>query len=239
MEIRNLPYVDAAERWAPARCAVILRHILPNVLSGVIVLTTTWLGIAALWITALGFIGLGVQPPTPELGADPERRAELHHARMVDNGVSGRVPLVIRRWRQSCRRRSSRRTRSDACPNIDQRAAAICRMEEHMSRRCTGDKVRAAFLGLIAAGGLSIAGRNRRCPRLRNKKAKLTIGWAEPIDTLESGNDRRAECRLCCSPICSTRWSGLRRNSRSRRTWRPNGLFPTTARRTLLPCAKE
>jgi ABC-type dipeptide/oligopeptide/nickel transport system permease subunit len=38
-------------------------------MSGIIVLTTTWLGIAALWITALGFIGLGVQPPTPEWGA--------------------------------------------------------------------------------------------------------------------------------------------------------------------------
>ena len=32
-------------------------------------LTTTWLGIAGLWIAALGFIGLGVQPPMPEWGA--------------------------------------------------------------------------------------------------------------------------------------------------------------------------
>ena len=35
----------------------------------VIVLTTTWLGIAVLWIAALGFIGVGVQPPLPEWGA--------------------------------------------------------------------------------------------------------------------------------------------------------------------------
>ena len=32
-------------------------------------LTTTWLGIAVLWIAALGFIGVGVQPPLPEWGA--------------------------------------------------------------------------------------------------------------------------------------------------------------------------
>jgi len=68
-EVRNLPYVDAAITLGSGPWRIILRHILPNVASGVIVLTTSWLGIAALWIAALGFIGLGVQPPTPEWGA--------------------------------------------------------------------------------------------------------------------------------------------------------------------------
>ncbi len=69
VEVRGLPYVEAARCAGASQARIILRYILPNVLSGIIVLTTTWLGIAALWITALGFIGLGVQPPTPELGA--------------------------------------------------------------------------------------------------------------------------------------------------------------------------
>jgi ABC-type dipeptide/oligopeptide/nickel transport system permease subunit len=69
VEIRNLPFVEAALCGGASPFRIISRHILPNVMSGVIVLTTTWLSIAALWITALGFIGLGVQPPTPELGA--------------------------------------------------------------------------------------------------------------------------------------------------------------------------
>ncbi|WP_454857999.1 ABC transporter permease [Rhizobium binxianense] len=68
-EIRNLPYVDAAITLGAGPGRIILTHILPNVMSSVIIMTTTWLGIAALWITALGFIGLGVQPPTPEWGA--------------------------------------------------------------------------------------------------------------------------------------------------------------------------
>ena len=68
-EVRHLPYVDAAITLGAGAPRVILRHILPNVSPGIIVLTTTWLGIAVLWIAALGFIGVGVQPPLPEWGA--------------------------------------------------------------------------------------------------------------------------------------------------------------------------
>jgi len=68
-EVRHLPYVGAAVTLGCGPLRIIMRHILPNISPGIIVLTTTWLGIASLWITALGFIGLGVQPPTPEWGA--------------------------------------------------------------------------------------------------------------------------------------------------------------------------
>lgn len=68
-EVRHLPYVDAAVTLGAGAPRIILRHILPNVSPGIIVLTTTWLGVAVLWIAALGFIGVGVQPPQPEWGA--------------------------------------------------------------------------------------------------------------------------------------------------------------------------
>jgi len=68
-EVLHLPYVQAAVTLGASPWQVIRRHIVPNVASGIIVLTTSWLGIAALWIAALGFIGLGVQPPTSEWGA--------------------------------------------------------------------------------------------------------------------------------------------------------------------------
>jgi ABC-type dipeptide/oligopeptide/nickel transport system permease subunit len=68
-EVRHLPYVDASVTLGAGAPRIIVRHILPNVSPGIIVLTTTWLGIAVLWIAALGFIGVGVQPPLPEWGA--------------------------------------------------------------------------------------------------------------------------------------------------------------------------
>ncbi len=68
-EVRHLPYVDAVVTLGAGAPRIILRHILPNISPGIIVLTTTWLGIAVLWIAALGFIGVGVQPPLPEWGA--------------------------------------------------------------------------------------------------------------------------------------------------------------------------
>jgi len=69
VEVRHLPYIDAAVTVGAGPFSILWRHILPNVRSGIIVLTTSWLGIASLWIAALGFLGLGVQPPTPEWGA--------------------------------------------------------------------------------------------------------------------------------------------------------------------------
>ncbi|HEX3347040.1 MAG TPA: ABC transporter permease [Acetobacteraceae bacterium] len=68
-EVRHMPYVDAALTLGASVPRIIAQHVLPNVAPGIIVLTTTWLGIAALWIAALGFLGLGVQPPAPEWGA--------------------------------------------------------------------------------------------------------------------------------------------------------------------------
>jgi peptide/nickel transport system permease protein len=57
-----------------ARCAgapaprIIARHLLPNVVPSVIVLATLELGSLMLAISALSFLGLGAQPPTPEWG---------------------------------------------------------------------------------------------------------------------------------------------------------------------------
>jgi peptide/nickel transport system permease protein len=48
---------------------VVLRHIVPNMLSPVIVLTTVDMGAVLLSISGLSFLGLGVSPPTAEWGA--------------------------------------------------------------------------------------------------------------------------------------------------------------------------
>jgi ABC-type dipeptide/oligopeptide/nickel transport system permease subunit len=66
---RGRPYIEAARASGASRRRVVLRHILPNVLAPVIVLTALDMAAILLGISALSFLGLGVQPPTPEWGA--------------------------------------------------------------------------------------------------------------------------------------------------------------------------
>ncbi len=48
---------------------IMVRHLLPNVLPSCLVYVTLRIGTAILTASSLSFLGLGVQPPTPEWGA--------------------------------------------------------------------------------------------------------------------------------------------------------------------------
>jgi peptide/nickel transport system permease protein len=61
-------YVEAAKVAGCSNRRIIFRHILPNVIAPVIVLSTLWVGTAILIGASVSFLGLGVQPPTPEWG---------------------------------------------------------------------------------------------------------------------------------------------------------------------------
>jgi peptide/nickel transport system permease protein len=65
---RAATYVEAAVSLGASTPRVLLRHILPNVIGPVVVLVTTNLYGVLLGLTALSFLGLGIQPPTPEWG---------------------------------------------------------------------------------------------------------------------------------------------------------------------------
>jgi peptide/nickel transport system permease protein len=70
MAAKENTYVEAA-RAIGCRDAVVLgRHILVNILGPMTVMLTVALGWAMLIATSLNFLGMGVQPPTPEWGAD-------------------------------------------------------------------------------------------------------------------------------------------------------------------------
>jgi peptide/nickel transport system permease protein len=68
LSLREHLYVEAAVGLGASSSRVLLRHLLPNVLTTVVILATLDIGALILTITSLSFLGLGVQPPTPDWG---------------------------------------------------------------------------------------------------------------------------------------------------------------------------
>jgi len=68
LSIRQQVYVEAAAAIGQRQRTIIFCHVLPNAIAPVIVQATLNLGSAILVAAGLGFLGLGVQPPTPEWG---------------------------------------------------------------------------------------------------------------------------------------------------------------------------
>jgi peptide/nickel transport system permease protein len=69
LSLRERDYVDAARMIGAGSGRIMFLHILPNSLTPIIVQMTLGVGGAIIFAAALGFLGLGVQPPTPEWGA--------------------------------------------------------------------------------------------------------------------------------------------------------------------------
>ncbi|MGA7672982.1 MAG: ABC transporter permease [Nitrolancea sp.] len=68
LQVRGTTYVEAAQSIGCRTSRLIYRHILPNVLTPVLVLATLGVASAILIGAALSFLGLGAQPPTAEWG---------------------------------------------------------------------------------------------------------------------------------------------------------------------------
>ena len=69
LSIRSRDYVEAARAAGARDPSIIWRHVLPNALPPVVVQATLGLGSTLLTAAGLGFLGLGVQQPTPEWGS--------------------------------------------------------------------------------------------------------------------------------------------------------------------------
>ncbi len=69
LSIREQEFVEAARARGSSHLRIIFRQILPNTLSPLIVESTLRIGGNIMMISGLSFIGLGVQPPTPEWGS--------------------------------------------------------------------------------------------------------------------------------------------------------------------------
>lgn len=69
LSVRERPFVEAMRAVGVSERRVLWRHVLPNSLTPVIVQAPLELGSAILTASGLGFLGLGVRPPTPEWGS--------------------------------------------------------------------------------------------------------------------------------------------------------------------------
>ena len=81
LSVREQTYVEAAKAVGTRNRVILLRHILPNVMIPITIQTSLGMGTAILFAAGLGFLGIVVQPPTPEWGAMlGSGRAYLFHA---------------------------------------------------------------------------------------------------------------------------------------------------------------
>ena len=69
MTVRDQEFVEAADAVGASDLRIIVEHILPNAMAPIIVQATLGVASAILSIAGLSFLGLGIQPPTPEWGA--------------------------------------------------------------------------------------------------------------------------------------------------------------------------
>ena len=68
MQVRNLDYIAAARAAGASQAHIMLREVLPNILTPLIVVATLEMALAILLEAALSFLGLGVPPPLPSWG---------------------------------------------------------------------------------------------------------------------------------------------------------------------------
>jgi peptide/nickel transport system permease protein len=68
LTVKRLEYVQAARVMGLTDSGIIRKHVFPNILSPLIVQSTIGVGNAILLVSALGYLGVGAQPPTPEWG---------------------------------------------------------------------------------------------------------------------------------------------------------------------------
>ena len=96
LSLRERDFVMAARAAGSSRARIVRRHILPNLVAPVTVLSTLDLGRILLGLSALGFLGFGVQPPQPEWGrmlADARSYFYLAPHLLIIPGVA--ISLVV------------------------------------------------------------------------------------------------------------------------------------------------
>ena len=69
LSLREKEYVEAARAAGAGDTRIMFRHMLPNTIGPIVVAATLTIGVAILLEATLSFLGFGIEPPTPALGA--------------------------------------------------------------------------------------------------------------------------------------------------------------------------
>jgi ABC-type dipeptide/oligopeptide/nickel transport system permease subunit len=96
MSERGKEYLEACESFNCPKVVIMFRHLLPNVISPMIVAITMQIGGGITAAAGLSYLGLGVQPPTPEWGAllsDAVSVIQSHPYMILSPGIA--IGLVV------------------------------------------------------------------------------------------------------------------------------------------------
>ncbi|MGH3355386.1 MAG: ABC transporter permease [Nocardioidaceae bacterium] len=96
LSLREEVYVSAAEAFGASRLTILRRHLLRNALTPIVIYATLNIGLTILIAAGLGFLGLGIQPPTPEWGTMlGEGREYIFHAAYTSTFPGLAIFLVV------------------------------------------------------------------------------------------------------------------------------------------------
>lgn len=96
LSLKNSGFVEAARALGASDRYILFRHILPNSYGPIIEIATLGLGSRIIAISGLGFLGLGIQPPIPELGAIlKDGLVYLQTAPMMALSAGGMIMLFV------------------------------------------------------------------------------------------------------------------------------------------------
>ena len=68
MKVKSEMYVEGMRCLGAGHLRIVLRHVLPNIRTNVILQFTTRVGRVVLSVAGLSYLGLGIEPPTPDWG---------------------------------------------------------------------------------------------------------------------------------------------------------------------------
>ncbi|MFW6381453.1 MAG: ABC transporter permease [Bacillota bacterium] len=96
LQAKNTEYVEAAHALGSGNLRVIISHIIPNIISPILVMATLQISITILTAAGLSFLGLGAQPPIPAWGSMvAEGRAYLRHAWWVSTFPGLAIMVIV------------------------------------------------------------------------------------------------------------------------------------------------